>query len=119
MVPSKFFGALAAGRPVLFAGDPNSAIARWIDEYEIGWVLTDQTIDDLADSIPKLASSGDAIAEMRQRCFEVYHREFSRRVQLDRWQRVLTGERYRPARRDVEPVAKRAKGSRHSPSAVS
>lgn len=107
VVPSKFFGALAAGRPVLFAGSPDSAIARWIDQYEIGWVLTENTIDELAESIPKMASSLDSIAEMRQRCFDVYHREFSRRVQVDRWQRVLTGERYRPVRGERWRLGKR------------
>lgn len=119
VVPSKFFGALAAGRPVLFAGDPDSAIARWIDKYAIGWVLTDQSIDQLAESIPQMASSSDSIAEMRQRCFDVYHREFSRSVQVERWQRVLTGERYRPSVSDHRPGRKLAQGSRQSPSAVS
>ena len=38
VVPSKFFGALAAGRGVVFAGSPESAIARWIDEHQVGWV---------------------------------------------------------------------------------
>jgi len=109
VVPSKFFGALAAGRPVLFAGDPNSAIARWIDQYQIGWVLTGQTIDKLAESIPKLAGSLDSIQEMRQRCFDVYHREFSRSVQIDRWQRVLTGERFRPEKSDRGLIGKRRK----------
>src|SRR5215467_1882251 len=32
VVPSKFFGALAIGRPVLFLGSRDSAIARWIEE---------------------------------------------------------------------------------------
>ncbi|HBJ34965.1 MAG TPA: hypothetical protein DDZ51_09440 [Planctomycetaceae bacterium] len=95
VVPSKFFGALAAGRPVLFAGDRDSAIARWIDQYQIGWVLNQETIDELATSIVSLAGSVDAMEEMRQRCFEVYHREFSKSVQLDRWHQVLVGERYR------------------------
>src|SRR5262249_20400445 len=31
VVPSKFFGSLAAGRPVLFAGSRDAAVARWID----------------------------------------------------------------------------------------
>jgi hypothetical protein len=39
VVPSKFFGALAAGRPVLFAGSRESSVARWIDELGVGWVL--------------------------------------------------------------------------------
>ena len=36
VVPSKFFGSLAAGRPVIFAGEPHSAIARWIRRHNVG-----------------------------------------------------------------------------------
>ena len=39
VVPSKFFGALAVGRPVLFCGSRDSGIARWIEQHEVGWVL--------------------------------------------------------------------------------
>ena len=39
VVPSKFFGALAAGRPVLFVGSRRSAIAHWIEEHRVGWIL--------------------------------------------------------------------------------
>jgi len=37
VVPSKFFGSLAAGRPVIFAGSRNSCVAKWIVEYQVGW----------------------------------------------------------------------------------
>lgn len=89
VVPSKFFGALAAGRPVLFAGDSRSAIARWITRHEIGWVLTDDTIDAVAAGIPLLADDPSSVVAMRQRCFDVYQREFSRSVQMRRWKSLL------------------------------
>jgi glycosyltransferase involved in cell wall biosynthesis len=36
IVPSKSFGALAVGRPLLFCGDRRSAIAQWIEQYDLG-----------------------------------------------------------------------------------
>lgn len=39
VLPSKFFGSLAIGRPVLFAGSPDCAIAAWIRRWDLGWVL--------------------------------------------------------------------------------
>jgi glycosyltransferase involved in cell wall biosynthesis len=92
VVPSKFFGALASGRPVLFAGSPDSAIALWIKEFGIGWVLTERTIDQVAAQLKWFAEDVDDQQAMRQRCFSVYRREFSRRVQIDRWLQVLTGQ---------------------------
>src|SRR5215813_435804 len=47
VVPSKFFGAIAAGRPVLFAGSPESAVARWIVQYGLGWILTSDNVTEI------------------------------------------------------------------------
>src|SRR5207247_168597 len=48
VVPSKFFGALAVGRPVLFAGPRDCGIARWIEEHGVGWVLEAGTEEQVA-----------------------------------------------------------------------
>ena len=39
VVPSKFQAACALGRPVVFAGPPESAIGRWLAEVDAGWRL--------------------------------------------------------------------------------
>ncbi len=51
VVPSKFFGALAAGRPVLFEGSVDCSIARWIKEHKVGWILPSRAEGD-AHSAP-------------------------------------------------------------------
>jgi hypothetical protein len=40
VVPSKYQAACALGRPVLFAGDPKSAVAQWIERDDCGWVVS-------------------------------------------------------------------------------
>ena len=39
VVPSKFFGALAIGRPVIFSGPSSSDVALWLNEHQIGYHL--------------------------------------------------------------------------------
>jgi colanic acid biosynthesis glycosyl transferase WcaI len=78
VVPSKFFGAIAAGRPVLFAGSPESAVAKWIQEYGLGWVLTPRNVQSISDQLIGYASSSELQLTMRRHCFEVYHRYFCR-----------------------------------------
>jgi len=85
VVPSKFFGALASGRGVLYAGSPQSAIARWVREYEIGWVLTPETIKEVADKLRRLAEDSAAMHAFNARCHTVYHTHFSKHQQLDQW----------------------------------
>lgn len=89
VVPSKFFGALAAGRGVLFAGSPDSAVARWVREYRVGWVLTRDTLPEVAAALRELATDPTQLAALRSRCHAVYHAHFSKARQLDRWDEEL------------------------------
>lgn len=90
VVPSKFFGALAAGRPVLFAGSNDSAIAKWIQEYDVGWVLNEDTLDKVESELRLLAGNAPTLDTLKKRCFETYHREFSREKQLEKWVKLLS-----------------------------
>lgn len=85
VVPSKFFGALAAGRAVIFAGSEESAIAQWIREYQVGWVLTPKTISSVANQIKLLASDPARLVALRQHCHAIYHAYFSKARQLELW----------------------------------
>jgi colanic acid biosynthesis glycosyl transferase WcaI len=83
VVPSKFFGAIAAGRPVLFSGSPESAVAKWIESYGLGWVLSESNARKIADQIISYASSPERQLKMRQNCYDTYRRYFSKDHLID------------------------------------
>jgi glycosyltransferase involved in cell wall biosynthesis len=89
VVPSKFFGALSLGRPVLFCGSSESAIAHWIDEYKIGWVLTPQTVERVVAEMKLLVTNRTELEVMFRHCHEVYMRHFSKQVIMNRWDEEL------------------------------
>ncbi|MFL5329786.1 MAG: glycosyltransferase family 4 protein [Gemmataceae bacterium] len=89
VVPSKFFGSLAIGRPVIFAGAGHAAVAHWIKEYDIGWLLNASTLDDTADALRQLARSPDNLRQLQARCYQTYQDHFARERVLDGWDRVL------------------------------
>jgi len=89
VVPSKFFGALAAGRGVLYAGSPDSAIARWVREFNVGWVLTAENLPQVAAELRVMSSDPSALAALRQRCFATYRTHFSKDHQLGLWNEEL------------------------------
>jgi glycosyltransferase involved in cell wall biosynthesis len=89
VVPSKFFGALAIGRPVLFVGSVSSAIAKWIEQMGVGWVLDPDRIEFLAVELSEWAQSPEAKTNLFQHCHAIYQREFSQRCALDHWDRAL------------------------------
>jgi len=78
VVPSKFFGAIAVGRPVLFSGSEDSSIARWIREFKLGWVVHEHNAEEVAGDLIAYANDPERIRTMQQRCFETYRQHFSR-----------------------------------------
>ena len=89
VVPSKFFGALAAGRPVLFVGSPDSSLARWIREFQVGWVLTRENLQQVSEQLLSYMESTEKIAGMQERCFTVYQQCFSRATQIQKFDQSL------------------------------
>lgn len=89
VVPSKFFGALSAGRPVLFSGSRESSVARWIETFHLGWVLNSENPAETAANLSRYASSPQEQAAMRERCFRVYQQQFSKHAQLEEWHSLL------------------------------
>ena len=95
VVPSKFFGALAAGRPVLFIGDEESYVARVIKEHAVGWVCSPGSEQSVALQLRALLAHPSSLESLRQHCHQVYQEFFSRKPLLDRFDsdlRRLSGE---------------------------
>jgi colanic acid biosynthesis glycosyl transferase WcaI len=89
VVPSKFFGSLAAGRPVVFAGEPQSAIARWIRQYNVGWVLDGTSVLQVKEALERQAAIPRELHELQKRCYDTYQERFSRQTMVDAWDFAL------------------------------
>jgi glycosyltransferase involved in cell wall biosynthesis len=89
VVPSKFFGALSLGRPVLFCGSPDSDIAHWINEHRVGWILVPETAERIASELERLVSSREELEVMFRHCHQIYTKYFSKAVTMARWDHDL------------------------------
>ena len=90
VVPSKFFGSLAVGRPLIYAGPVGSDIAEWIASFGVGYELRAETASRTADALHLLAESPEALLTLQRRAREVYDAEFSRSLGIATWDRILT-----------------------------
>ncbi|MCO5168008.1 MAG: glycosyltransferase family 4 protein [Planctomycetes bacterium] len=101
VVPSKFFGALAAGRPVVYAGPAASDIGRWIEALGVGWVLDGTSLNRVAAALIRLSEDRAALNQLKRRCHAAYLEHFARERTLSRWHEALLGlVRARPLARD-------------------
>ena len=90
VVPSKFFGSLAVGRPLVYAGPVGSDIGEWIASFGVGYELRTETASRTADALHLLAESPEALLTLQRRAREVYDAEFSKSLGIAAWDRILT-----------------------------
>lgn len=89
VVPSKFFGSLAAGRPLLYCGTPASCIAKLIQTENLGFIVDATNISDVANQLEALITSPVRLQQLQARAARVYYARFSKTLQIDHWNRAL------------------------------
>jgi glycosyltransferase involved in cell wall biosynthesis len=89
VVPSRFYGVLSVGRPVLAAADAESETASVVREVGCGIVVPPARPELLAEAI-RAAHDGELdLAEMGRRGREYVEREVDSRIAIDRYRQML------------------------------
>jgi len=86
IVPSKFYGVLAVGRPVIFIGARDGELARIIEEHRCGLVV--ENAEELAEAIRRL--DPEEAEAMGRRGQELYLARFAPEHAFAAWERVLS-----------------------------
>lgn len=89
VVPSRLYGILAAGRPVLVAADPDSETARLVAEVGCGIVLPPDRPDLVAGAIRDAHEGLLDLDGMGRRARAYAEREADREVALGRYRRLI------------------------------
>ena len=89
VVPSKFFGSLAVGKPVIYTGPENSSIAYWIREFDVGLVLTQSNMQQVVEKLVGIARNPDVMKTWQKNSIHAYHAYFSKKIVMDRWDITL------------------------------
>jgi glycosyltransferase involved in cell wall biosynthesis len=87
IVPSKFYGVLAVGRPVIFLGARDGELGRIIEESRCGLVA--ETVDQLTDAIRELKENPEEAEAMGSRGRALYLARFAPEHAFAAWERVL------------------------------
>lgn len=91
VVPSKFAGVVAAGRPVLHLGDPTGEIGVMVRKGGCGQVIEIGDSEGLAQAIRALAAHPVVASRMAQAALTVYDRYYRSEMLFGQWRRVLEG----------------------------
>jgi colanic acid biosynthesis glycosyl transferase WcaI len=89
MVPSKFYGIAAAGKPIIVIGDPNGELARLVRLDDCGFAIAPGDSETLAATLQRLSETPQDVTNMGARARHMLDAHFTRRQGLARWRRLL------------------------------
>ena len=91
IVPSKFYGVAAAGRPTIAVGDPAGEIAQLVTRYDCGAAIAPGDGLGLAKIIRALKDDRPRREQMGRNARNLLERSFRKRYALRRWEGLLRG----------------------------
>ncbi|MCS6915521.1 MAG: glycosyltransferase family 4 protein [Myxococcales bacterium] len=89
LVPSKLYGLLAAGRPVLYVGPPAGRVAELLREEEIGESVRNGDVAGLIAAVRRLGANPTLRARMGQRARALFEQAFTRELATARHAALL------------------------------
>ena len=89
IVPSKFYGIAAAGKPVIFIGDTEGEVATLINDRKMGFVVPFGDSQALLEKFNYLALNRSLCQQMGQNNRKIFEREFDSRFAFHAWKKVL------------------------------
>jgi glycosyltransferase involved in cell wall biosynthesis len=89
IVPSKFYGIAAAGRPAIFIGDGDGEIARLLAKHRCGFAVAQGDGIGLARAGLELAANPKLCQQMGEQARQAFETEFDKPLAVARWERLL------------------------------
>ena len=90
IVPSKFYGIAAAGRPMISIGSKQGELGRLVEEHKCGFAIEEGDVDSLESAITVLFQDHDLCATMGHRARSMLDHHFTRRQAFDYWQTLIS-----------------------------
>ena len=82
IVPSKVYGIMAAGRPLLYIGSRRATPARIIERFHCGWFIEAGASDQLVDLLTRLAQRPNEVRDAGDRARRAFVDHFDRPLAL-------------------------------------
>jgi glycosyltransferase involved in cell wall biosynthesis len=89
IVPSKFYGIAAAGRSVIYIGDPEGEIPRILREEGCGYTVTVGNAKGLADCIKGLSLELFKSCDMGRKVRSAFEKRFDKILALNEWKMLI------------------------------
>lgn len=90
IVPSKFYGIAAAGRPMISIGSKQGELGRLVEKHQCGFAIEEGDVDSLENAITRLSRDHDLCTKMGHRARSMLDHHFTRRQAFDYWHNLIS-----------------------------
>jgi hypothetical protein len=94
VVPSKIYGIMAAGRPLLYVGPEGSTPAQHILRFNCGWHILPGDTDSLGSLMRHLNSNRHLVSEAGQRGRTAFEQNFEKSIGVERILRIVESKHH-------------------------
>jgi colanic acid biosynthesis glycosyl transferase WcaI len=89
VVPSKFYGIAAVGRPTIFIGDPDGEIGSVVREADCGICVKQGDVDALVGAVAALRDEPALRERMGRNARRLFEARYDKAIAVGRWRRLL------------------------------
>jgi len=93
VMPSKVYGVAAAGRPLVYIGDPGGEIAEIVSRHDIGLAVRAGDAEALAAALLELKADPRRRLAMGARARALFEAQYDKPIALERWGTALRAAR--------------------------
>jgi glycosyltransferase involved in cell wall biosynthesis len=93
IVPSKIYGIMAAGRPLLYIGPNGSTPARHVRSFDCGWIIQPGDIDGVVRLLHRLDGNRQLIVDAGARGRVAFEQYFDRPIGMARILAIVLGSK--------------------------
>jgi len=90
IIPSKFYGIAAAGRPTLYVGDSEGEIPSILSQENCGCTISIGDSRGLADCILKMSQDDELVRQLGKCARAAFDRQYDKSRALRAWEQLLT-----------------------------
>lgn len=88
-VPSRMYNVMAAGKPIIAVAEPQSELARVVQEEGIGWVVCPGDVNGIVQAVLAATSDAGRLAEMGERARSAAEAKYSLQSVIDAYQALI------------------------------
>lgn len=89
IVPSKFYGVAAAGRPSIYIGDEQGEIPLLLEKYACGYAVSPGGSERLSDIISRLSLDAQVCREAGMNARRLFEQYYDKPIALQSWSRLI------------------------------